>query len=281
MVNPSGPFTDQGEISVDDITIESNGLTLALHDITHRQVQHSGLPLQPPHIIQTLYEQMAEKGETPDRVSFFAEAAAAMRGLLTSSQNMTWHLRGDDPIVMPLETLSEKLTSAEPPTLAMNVAELDGAMNRLEHLDPSLSRLVELRLFAGLSKLEIANLLGTSERRVTHDWRAAKVWLCAGLENPYRPHRHDHWERSLKLFRAALEQPADQRTAFLDNQCRHNPSLRQEVDNLFRAMDAAKAEDRTEAPPAKKSGPDGPSPKRKTWVWIALLALLAVIIYWF
>jgi len=54
---------------------------------------------------------------------------------------------------------------------------LDDALLGLERADPRKSRIVELRLFGGLTNEEAAEALGISARTVIRDWQFAKAWL--------------------------------------------------------------------------------------------------------
>ena len=67
------------------------------------------------------------------------------------------------------------------PTRAPDIVALDRALDRLARLDESLSRLVELRFFAGLSVEETADVLGCSSRTVKRDWRKARALIYAEL----------------------------------------------------------------------------------------------------
>ncbi len=60
---------------------------------------------------------------------------------------------------------------------ATEILALDQALGMLEELNERLSRLVELRFFAGLTVAETAELMGISERTVKRDWRKAKAVL--------------------------------------------------------------------------------------------------------
>jgi DNA-directed RNA polymerase specialized sigma24 family protein len=44
-------------------------------------------------------------------------------------------------------------------------------------MDPQQARIVELRIFAGLSVEDTADLLGISPATVKRDWSMAKAWL--------------------------------------------------------------------------------------------------------
>jgi DNA-directed RNA polymerase specialized sigma24 family protein len=64
----------------------------------------------------------------------------------------------------------------------MELVALDQALSRLSALSERLSRVVELRLFAGLSSGEIAGLLGLTERTIERDWLKARALLGQWLE---------------------------------------------------------------------------------------------------
>lgn len=60
--------------------------------------------------------------------------------------------------------------------------DLDAALSALERLDARMSKVVELRYFAGLSVPEVARVLELDERTVYRDWAAARAWLRDRLE---------------------------------------------------------------------------------------------------
>lgn len=59
---------------------------------------------------------------------------------------------------------------------------IDQALSRLATLSARLARVVELRLFAGLSTGEIGALLGLTERTVERDWLKARALLAQWLD---------------------------------------------------------------------------------------------------
>ena len=60
---------------------------------------------------------------------------------------------------------------------AVEILALDEALTSLAVRNERLSRLVELRFFAGLTEEETAETLGTSERTVRRDWLKARAFL--------------------------------------------------------------------------------------------------------
>jgi RNA polymerase sigma factor (TIGR02999 family) len=58
---------------------------------------------------------------------------------------------------------------------------VDEAMQQLAVADRRLHDVVELRYFGGLTEAEIAAILGVAERTVQRDWRKARLFLSAAL----------------------------------------------------------------------------------------------------
>ena len=64
----------------------------------------------------------------------------------------------------------------------VDLVVLDEALNELEKLDQSQSRIVELRYFGGLSLEETAQALDLSPATVKREWRTARLWLRRRLK---------------------------------------------------------------------------------------------------
>lgn len=58
---------------------------------------------------------------------------------------------------------------------------IDHALNALGSLEPRLIQLVEMRYFAGMSDIEIGEVLGLTDRTIRRDWRKARAFLAAHL----------------------------------------------------------------------------------------------------
>jgi RNA polymerase sigma factor (TIGR02999 family) len=71
----------------------------------------------------------------------------------------------------------------EPQNAGFDALDISEALKLLETLAPRQARIVELRFFAGLKTEQIADAIGISERTVRDDWRFAKAWLRAHLNN--------------------------------------------------------------------------------------------------
>jgi RNA polymerase sigma factor (TIGR02999 family) len=73
--------------------------------------------------------------------------------------------------------------SLDPRPGAPVLLDLEGALARLERLDPRQAKVVELRFFAGLGVREVAQELELSVRTIEAEWTAAKAWLKRELRS--------------------------------------------------------------------------------------------------
>jgi DNA-directed RNA polymerase specialized sigma24 family protein len=89
-----------------------------------------------------------------DRAHFFALAARAMRFVLVDHARSRLAAKRDGGAVT-----------------------FDEALEQLERSSPRLAQVVHLRFFAGLSHVEIAEILEVSEPTVKRDWARARAWL--------------------------------------------------------------------------------------------------------
>jgi RNA polymerase sigma factor (sigma-70 family) len=58
-----------------------------------------------------------------------------------------------------------------------SLLEIDDALNRLAAINPALRRVVELRVFEGLTREEIAQQMGCGTATVARHWNFARNWL--------------------------------------------------------------------------------------------------------
>ena len=71
--------------------------------------------------------------------------------------------------------IDDQLPDAEPAQDLIN--DVDRALGQLGGIDPTLRRVVEMKVFEGLSIEEMAGRLGCSERTVVRHWTFGKRWL--------------------------------------------------------------------------------------------------------
>ncbi len=112
-----------------------------------------------------------------DKTHFFACAGRIMRHILVD------HARKQSALKRLGNAADPEMTNAC--QSAMECPEaligIDEALQKLSVFDPRLSRIVELKFFAGLSDDEIAEILEVSCRTVNREWKVAKAWLQSRL----------------------------------------------------------------------------------------------------
>jgi RNA polymerase sigma factor (TIGR02999 family) len=135
--------------------------------------------LSPTALVNEAYLKLAASPELADTtpLHFRRIAARAMRQVLVeAARRRTADKRGggSEPL-----TLDEQLVATE--LAAGELIALDAALDALAAVNARQARVVELRYFAGLEVLEVAEALGVSEATVNRDWRVARAWLAARL----------------------------------------------------------------------------------------------------
>ena len=156
-----------------------------LHGMARRQLagQQQGHTLDATALVHEAYLKLIGRDpgsvQFDDRSHFFAYAASAMRSVIVdyARQRLAQKRGGDLHRVTELPDDIEGGFSLDEDMLG-----LDRALEQLSAVDPRLTKVVELRYFAGLSELEIAALLERSERSVRRDWQKARLYLRASLQ---------------------------------------------------------------------------------------------------
>ena len=144
--------------------------------------ERPGQTLQATALVHEAYLRLRGGRETSwaSRAQFFAAAAEAMRRILIERARRSGRQkRGGEWQRVEIE---DGLLAGVPP--ATDVLALDEALSRLAGHDPAMARVVELRVFAGLTVEEIALALDTSARTVKRRWTAGRVWLHRELTRP-------------------------------------------------------------------------------------------------
>ena len=109
-----------------------------------------------------------------NRTHFMAVAATAMRQILIDhARRRAAKKRGVWARKVDFEEARLGVVSAQ----AEELLALDQALIALAEQGGRLSRVVEMRFFAGLSIDEMAEVLGVTDRTVKRDWRAARAFL--------------------------------------------------------------------------------------------------------
>lgn len=132
-------------------------------------------------LVHELYERMARKdwGAVGGPANFFAYAATAMRNIVTDRARHRLAQKSGGAWLRV--TLSDHAEDSETDDLALDVLELNDALDRLAKEDERAAKVVELRYFAGLSVEQIADLMAVNRRTITRDWDFARAFLKASI----------------------------------------------------------------------------------------------------
>ncbi|MCB1008070.1 MAG: RNA polymerase subunit sigma [Acidobacteria bacterium] len=152
-----------------------------LRDLAHRQLARGrpGETLATTALVHEVYLKLSRAAtlSANDRNHFFSLAARAMRQVVVDQARRRAAERRPDPA--RALSLTDAGIAAEAPV--EEVLAIDGALRRLEDLDPALGRLVEWRVFAGLTLEQIEPLSGRSLASLKRDWRKARAFLAREL----------------------------------------------------------------------------------------------------
>ena len=113
-----------------------------------------------------------------DRSHFLGISARLMRRVLVDhARARGYQKRGGGAQRV---TFTDALAIAQEP--ALDLLDLDRALEALAAVDARKAKVVELRFFGGLSVEETADVLHVSNDTIKRDWRLAKLWLLRELE---------------------------------------------------------------------------------------------------
>lgn len=129
-----------------------------------------GQTLDATALVHEAYLRLVGDQQFANRRHFFAAAAQAMRRILVESARRKRlaprvALAGIEPAAADDERL----------------LELHDALERLAAQEPVAAKVVEARVFAGLSVEEAAAALGLSRATAYREWTFARAWLAANL----------------------------------------------------------------------------------------------------
>ena len=145
--------------------------------------QPVGHTLQPTALVHEAYMRLAEDAEagTWERAQFLGIAARVMRHVLVDhTRRRTAAKRGGGSRRIALEEIAETTTALT--WKGVDILALGEALEKLEELDARRARIVDMRVFLGMSVVETADAIGISPKTVEKDWAGARAWLRLALD---------------------------------------------------------------------------------------------------
>lgn len=130
-----------------------------------------GQTLDATALVHEAYLRLVGDQQFATRRHFFAAAAQAMRRILIEAARRKQivprsHFDGLEPAAKPDD---------------QRLLELHDALDRLAGIEPIAAKVVESRVFAGLSVEEAAEVLGISRTSAYREWTFARAWLATAL----------------------------------------------------------------------------------------------------
>lgn len=157
-----------------------------LHRMARRELARrgSGVTLGATTLLHDAYLNISGREGTafPDRNRFMGYASRVMRGIIIDyARSRQAQKRGGQFEITALRTdVAEVLADAA------ELTRISDALDELATIDGRLSRIVDLKFFCGFSFLEIAGMMGVSERTVQRDWEKARIYLHQRLQGAIR-----------------------------------------------------------------------------------------------
>jgi RNA polymerase sigma-70 factor, ECF subfamily len=138
--------------------------------------ERAGHTLQPTALVHEAYLRMADQRQSTwaSRAHLLSVFARMMRRILIdhASAQQAAKRGGKDVVRITLDDELEIYSDEQ-----LDVLELNEALSRLERLDPTQAKIVEMRFFGGLTIEEAAEAVGLSPTSVKREWSVAKRWL--------------------------------------------------------------------------------------------------------
>jgi RNA polymerase sigma factor (TIGR02999 family) len=154
---------------------------LASYYLRHERPNHT---LQATALVNEAYLRLVDQKdvEWKNRSHFFGIAAQQMRRILVDYARS--HQAAKRGGIVGKVTLNEAMIiSKENPG---EILAVDETLSRLAAFDPQQARIVELRVFGGLTIEEIAEVVGVSPATVKREWTVARAWLTREMNPPHR-----------------------------------------------------------------------------------------------
>jgi RNA polymerase sigma factor (TIGR02999 family) len=179
----SGDITDLLHEARGGTRAAVDALMPVLYDELRRlaQARLAGAPpqrsLNTTGLVHEVYLRLIDQSRVdwPDRLHFYGYAATAMRHILVDrARRRRSDKRGgalSGSIGLDADPFDEE--AADP----VDWIYLDQALERLRACSTRLAQVVELRVFAGLTAEDVAELLNLSLRTVKRDWHKARLVL--------------------------------------------------------------------------------------------------------
>jgi RNA polymerase sigma factor (TIGR02999 family) len=146
--------------------------------------ERPGHTLQPTELVHNAWFKLVDQERVAgtDRAHFLNIAGRAMRQVLVDHARR----RAARKRVQASQRITFDEEAGHGAAAEVDVLTLHDALERFAVLDPRAARVVEARVFGGMSVEEVAHVLDVSRRTVELDWTVARRWLARELKGTGR-----------------------------------------------------------------------------------------------
>lgn len=130
-------------------------------------------------LVNEAFLRIASSHAHADRERYFALFASVVRNTLIDHIRFRHAQKRDAPMV----SLGDEAPIAFEARDMDRLLAIDAALTSMRDRHARLVRVVEMRFFAGFENLEIAELLGVTEKTVRRDWLQARALLAEVLDD--------------------------------------------------------------------------------------------------
>jgi len=165
---------ERGDESAADALFKA--LYSELHRLAKRELARRGVPvsLSATTLLHQAYIEIAARDGTsfPDQGRFMGYASRVMRGLIIDhARNRSAQKRGGEFHITSTGAALEYAVDDR------ELTRIGEALDELAKIDASLTEIVDMKFFCGLTFAEIAAMKHVSERTVQRQWEKARLYL--------------------------------------------------------------------------------------------------------
>jgi len=170
----------QGDLAARDQVIPLVYEELRRRARAYLRRERPGHSLEPTALVHEAYLRLSKQDRVvwENRAQFYAIAAQMMRRILVDHARAR-HMAKRSGAWARI-TLGAADAGHPPP--AIELLDLDRALEELAAFDERKSRVAELRFFGGLSLEETGDVLDISVATVEREWQATRAWLYSRLK---------------------------------------------------------------------------------------------------
>ncbi len=141
---------------------------------------NTGQTITPTVLVNECYMKLSkpDKLSFENRKHFICTIAKCMRQFLVDRVRKNMRLKRAGEISQ--EPITQIMGASD---VDFKLLEIDEILTKLEHIDPDMAELAELRFFSGHSLQEIADINKVSKRTIIRKWKVTKTFIISLVDD--------------------------------------------------------------------------------------------------